>query len=120
VNTEGYDNIILRIYRCIRCYGDDAFIHIGFSVDTVPPSPEDLSQINWYNVTEDLYVWADHTEWAYEEEPPIDLTAAFDSALVDSSYQYYWLLFSLFSGPAGSEHGGWNVDNIQVWGNNNI
>ncbi|MBN2586427.1 MAG: prepilin-type N-terminal cleavage/methylation domain-containing protein [Candidatus Fermentibacteraceae bacterium] len=117
-NTESYDNIILRIYRCIRCFGDDAFIHVGFSVDTLPPSPMDLSQINWFNVTEDLYVWANHTEWAYEEDPVIDLTDAFDSAMADSSYQYYWLLFTLFTGPVGSEHGGWNVDNIQVWGNN--
>ncbi|GEM_PF-6809510 len=115
-SVGGYSHILMRIYRCVRVFGDDAVIHVGFSVDSLPPDPMNLSQDNWFRVFD--YVSADHTEWNFEEDPPIDLTRAFEQALKDSSYKYFWLRFGLFSGPGTSNFGGWNLDNIEIWGNN--
>lgn len=113
---DPYDIISLEIYRCVRNANDDAWIHVGFSTDTIPPSPMDLTQ--WYPRGNPEEPWArnykavNHTYWDLEV---IDITNAFEEALADSAYQYYWILFSHLSGGS-LEAGGWNLDNITVYG----
>ena len=116
-NTSPYGIITLVIYRCIRNANDIGWIHVGFSTDSFPPDPLDLTQ--WYPRTP-MEPWArvyDNVSQAEWQEEYIDLSPAFTEAMADSSYQYYWVLFSHSSGP-GLEAGGWNIDNIQIWGNN--
>ncbi len=115
-NTDPYDVITLEIYRCIRNANDIGWIHVGFSTDTLPPDPMDLTQ--WYSKVP-IEPWVrmyevNHANWEYEA---IELTDVFDEALADSAYLYYWVLFSHSSGPALNA-GGWNLDNIRVYGKN--
>ncbi len=111
-NTTSFTNIYIEIYRCIRLYTmDDAFIHLGFSVDTLPPDPMNLSL--WEEVI--TFTNEDHTIW---EEEDWEVTDIFSDALADSAYENYWIVFHLISGPSNVK-GGWNLDNIKVLGSNN-
>ena len=113
-----YSILNLAIYRCIRNGNDLGWVHMGFSTDSFPPDPLDFTQ--WYPRESGDDPWAreyesvDHAEWEMEV---IDLSGAFAEAMADSPYVYYWVLFSHSSGPS-IESGGWNIDNIQIWGNN--
>ena len=116
-NTDPYDLIRLRIYRCVRNGNDLGWIHVGFSTDSIPPNPLELN--HWYPKGGSggdpwcrIYEQESHDGWATET---ISLTTAFEEAMVDSSYNYYWVLFSHSSGP-GLEDGGWNLDNIEIVG----
>ncbi|MEN8209338.1 MAG: hypothetical protein ABFR50_08805 [Candidatus Fermentibacteria bacterium] len=112
-NVIAYNYIELRFYSCIRlALNDDAFIHIGFSVDSIPPDPMDLGQ--WEEVMH--YPSVNDTEWANIE--PIELSDYFADALADSLYEHYWIIFSLITTPSDTL-GGWNIDNITVLGSIN-
>ena len=120
-NTDPYDLIKLRIYRCVRNANDDGFIHVGFSTDTMPPNPEELN--NWYPKGGGggdpwvRYYWHEnHSDWA---EEIVDLTGAFEEAMDDSAYVYYWVLFTCSAGES-VEDGGWNLDNIEIFGDYEI
>jgi len=117
--TEAYDYIRLRFFRCVGLAPmDDCWIHIGFSNDTIPPNPYDLSE--WVEVRR--YNGENQKFWEWEEQPPdgpgyLDVSDEFKNE--GDSMAYYWILFSLISGP-NLERGGWNLDNIEVYGANII
>ena len=111
-NTTPFTNIYIEIYRCIRLFAmDDAFIHLGFSVDTLPPNPMTLSpDSGWVEVvklTNEYHDYWDEQDW--------EVTDIFSDALADSAYENYWIIFTLISGPS-NVMGGWNLDNIKVLG----
>ena len=112
-NTTPFSYLELEIYSCIRLYPlHNAFIHIGFSVDTLPPDPMNLSE--WVEVID--YTGEDNTWWAEENiELEGTTTTLFSDALADSAYENYWIIFTLFSGLSDTR-GGWNVDNIAILG----
>ncbi|MCK4671209.1 MAG: hypothetical protein KAT47_01615, partial [Candidatus Aegiribacteria sp.] len=56
--------------------------------------------------------------WDYEgtaSEPYLDVSDEFKEDGEDMDY--YWILFTLMSGP-NLERGGWNLDNIEIYGAN--
>lgn len=110
-NTSSYSIINLEFYRCVRlASNDDGWVHLGFSTDTLPPDPMNLG--SWYEVAD--YPGSNHTNWEYQVA---NLSQTFTDALADSAYQHYWIAFTIISGPS-LVRGGWNVDNIKIWGDN--
>ncbi|MCD4700276.1 MAG: hypothetical protein K8S24_00315, partial [Candidatus Aegiribacteria sp.] len=114
--TLSYDIIRLVFYRCVGLAPmDDGWVHLGFSVDTIPPNPYNLSE--WTEVRR--YDGENQKVWEYEEQAPgefyLDVSDVFEAQ--PDSMDYYWILFSLISGP-NLERGGWNLDNIEVYGAN--
>lgn len=117
--SERYDmaNIIpfnykaVEFYSCLRLFVmDDAWVHLGFSVDTLPPDPMNLSL--WEEVV--FYPSEFNLIWDIET---FKVSNIFEDALADSAYENYWLIFTLISGPSNVE-GGWNVDNVKILGAN--
>ncbi len=115
IPTLSYDIIRLVFYRCVNLAPlDDCWVHLAFSTDTVPPDPNDLSQ--WVEVRR--YNGEHQKDWSYEgteAEPYLDVSDEFKEDGEDMDY--YWILFSLISGP-NLERGGWNLDNIEIYGAN--
>jgi hypothetical protein len=110
-NTSPYNIISLKFYRCVRLApNDDTWVHVGFSTDTLPPNPMNLSK--WDKVIR--YNGDFHDYWEYEV---CDMSEEFADALADSAYENYWIIFTIISGPNLIE-GGWNVDRISIWGDN--
>ncbi len=115
--TLSYEFIRFVFYRCVGLAPmDDGWVHVGFSTDTIPPNPYDLSE--WVEVRR--YDGENQKVWEYEGTPPeyyLDVSDEFKDE--GTGMDYYWILFSLISGP-NLERGGWNIDNIEVYGANSI
>ncbi|MCK4505188.1 MAG: hypothetical protein KAW14_06200, partial [Candidatus Aegiribacteria sp.] len=113
--TLSYDIIRLVFYRCVNLAPlDDCWVHLAFSNDTIPPDCNDLSQ--WVQVRR--YNGENQKVWdleGTESEPYLDVSNKFKEDGKDMDY--YWILFSLISGP-NLERGGWNLDNIEIYGAN--
>ena len=110
-STLSYDIIRLVFYRCVGLAPmDDCWVHLAFSNDTIPPDCNDLSQ--WVEVRR--YDGEDQKVW---EEEMLDVSTKFKED--GDSMDYYWMLFTLISGP-NNERGGWNLDNIEIYGANII
>lgn len=107
--TVDYDIIRLIYYRCVGLAPlDDCFVHLAFSTDTIPPDPNDLS--GWVEVRR--YDGENQKVWDVEI---LDVSDQFKEDGEDMDY--YWILFTLMSGP-NLERGGWNIDNIEIYGAN--
>ncbi len=107
--TTAYDIIRLVYFRCVGLAPlDDCFVHLVFSDDTIPPDPNDLS--NWVEVRR--YDGENQKVWEVEM---LDVSDQFKEDGEDMDY--YWILFTLMSGP-NLERGGWNLDNIEIYGAN--
>jgi hypothetical protein len=109
-STYIFEDIFLKIYRCIRLEPNDfARIFVAFTPDSTPPSCTDLSK--WVEVRKYIGEYQDYWEWEI-----IEISDQFDSARTHpDSLRYYHLMFLLDSGPSTVE-GGWNIDNISVVG----
>ncbi len=91
--------------RCVRLApGDVGFVFLGFGDTNYPPTSEsDWVLVRTYN--------SNHTYWDNEQ---IDITSEFlDAAGYDPNF--FWLRFVLSSNMSGVR-GGWNLDNVQVFG----
>ena len=99
-----YNKITLRYYRCPRLApADDGFVFVGFSDTETPP---DSISGDW----EMIRKYIDNpTDWAWEN---IDISSEFAGS---SSSAYFFLRFVLSSNLA-DVRGGWNLDNVQVYG----
>jgi len=102
-----YDSITVRYYRCLRLSALDAgYTYVGFSDNTTPPTP---MSSDWHLLR--TYEGDDMISWDYENVKAIP---EFQDAY-SAGHTYYFLRFILFSGPF-AERGGWNLDNIQIYG----
>lgn len=104
--TGTYNKITLRFYRCTRLApSDNGLVWLGFSNDETPP---DSISTDWQLVR--TYI-ENQSSWAYEN---IDVTLEFDDYATSS---YFFIRYGLCSNLA-DVRGGWNLDNIQVFGDN--
>ena len=97
--------VTLRIDRCVRMApGDEGLVFVGFSDDTNPPTaPTEWMLIRSYPENQ--------SSWDTED---IDMTTEFiDGGAFNPNY--YFLRFVLVSNLTNAR-GGWNLDNIQVFG----
>ncbi len=98
-------SVILRFDRCVRLSGgDDALVFIGFSEDEdYPTDEEDWILIRTYNTN--------HSYWDTEE---IEMSTAMEAGHDDNA-DYFFIRYVQSSGSDGVR-GGWNLDNVQVFG----
>ena len=109
--TIDYDIIRLVFLRCIRLApSDDCWIHLAFSDEEIPPDRNNHDE--WIEVRR--YNGEDQTYW---DEEALDVSDEFKTQGVGQTY--YWIMFTLISGP-NHELGGWNIDNISIYGANEI
>ncbi len=99
-----YNKITLRYYRCNRLApADNGFVWVGFSDSLTPP---DSASADWQLVR--TYIDNQNT-WAYEN---VNISSKFDDY---STSAYFFLRFGL-SSNLSDVRGGWNLDNIQTFG----
>ncbi|MFO7626386.1 MAG: hypothetical protein R6V62_03930 [Candidatus Fermentibacteraceae bacterium] len=99
-----YDTVRVRFFRCLRLASNDlAYVQVGFSteVDDLPKESE------WITVR--TYHGSYNDNWQYDT---IDISQHVAEHPTDS---YYFIRFVLDSGVFGTR-GGWNLDNIQIFG----
>ncbi len=105
--TIDYEVITLTFLRCVRFVnGDDGWIHLAFSDELTPPDRNDHAQ--WVEVRR--YDGEYQTYW---DEQELDVTPQFK--INGDGKTYYWIMFTSISGP-NFEYGGWNIDNISIYG----
>ncbi len=109
--TLDYEIIRLGMLKCLRVApADDVFIHFAFSDSLIPPPRDSLDQ--WVEVFQTMGVNEDYFEFEV-----MDVSEAFKED--GDGMTYYWILFSIISSP-NVEWGGWNLDNIYIYGANII
>jgi hypothetical protein len=102
-----YDSMTVRYYRCLKLAAlDAAYVYVGFSASTTPPTP---SSSDWIRIRD--YEGDNMISWDYED---VSAITEFQDAFA-AGKTYYFLRFLLYSGPF-AERGGWNLDNIQLYG----
>jgi len=99
--------VTMRFDRCIRMApGDEGYVFVGFS-DTPNPPTEETDWMLVRSYPENQSVW---------DTEDIDLTAEFEDAFAATpAYSYYFIRFVLSSNLTGVR-GGMNIDNIQIFG----
>ncbi|MBN1434540.1 prepilin-type N-terminal cleavage/methylation domain-containing protein [Candidatus Fermentibacterales bacterium] len=99
-----YDTVFVRFDRCLRLEGlDNGFLQLAFTTDPGLPT----TSLDWQVIRS--YVGENHSIYETEE---VDMTSDFND---NADSTFYMLRFVLDSGPWFSR-GGWNLDNIQVFG----
>ncbi|MCD4774751.1 MAG: type II secretion system GspH family protein [Candidatus Aegiribacteria sp.] len=99
-----YNKITLRHYRCVRLApADNGLVWVGFSDTETPP---DSVSTDWQLVR--TYI-DNQNSWAYENK---DISSKFNDY---STSSYFFLRYGLCSN-LNDFRGGWNLDNIQIYG----
>lgn len=102
-----YDSMTVHYYRCLKLSAlDAAYVYVGFSASTTPPIP---ASPDWIRIRD--YEGDNMAGWDYES---VSAITEFQDAFA-AGKTYYFLRFLLYSGPF-AERGGWNLDNIQLYG----
>lgn len=101
-----YNKITLRHYMCLRiATADEGYVYVGFSDTETPP---DSSSGEWQLIR--TYI-QDEDDWSYANT---DISLEFD----DYSTSAYFFLKYVLCSNLSYVGGGWNLDNVQVYGDN--
>jgi hypothetical protein len=102
-----YDSMTVRFYRCLKLSALDAgYIYVGFNTAATAPTP---ASSDWHLIR--TYDGDNMAGWDYEN---VSAITEFQDAFT-AGKTYYFLRFILYSGPF-AERGGWNLDNIELYG----